>query len=108
MMRRPPRSTLLPYTTLFRSDGGGANLDTIARTLTVNVSAVNDAPLGASNTVTTNEDTPFVFNAAAFGFSDPNDTPANTLLAVKLTTLPAQGALTLSGAAASAGQLFSL
>src|SRR5256885_16941798 len=38
-------------------------------------SAVNDAPLGASNTVTTNEDTPFVFNAAAFGFSDPNDTP---------------------------------
>src|SRR3712207_8277279 len=24
MIRRPPRSTLLPYTTLFRSPGGGA------------------------------------------------------------------------------------
>src|SRR3712207_8171511 len=24
MMRRPPRSTLFPYTTLFRSDGGAA------------------------------------------------------------------------------------
>src|SRR3712207_8411551 len=24
MIRRPPRSTLLPYTTLFRSHGGGA------------------------------------------------------------------------------------
>src|SRR3712207_8983890 len=24
MIRRPPRSTLFPYTTLFRSDGGGA------------------------------------------------------------------------------------
>src|SRR3712207_8136636 len=25
MIRRPPRSTLFPYTTLFRSQGGGAN-----------------------------------------------------------------------------------
>src|SRR5690349_22655133 len=25
MIRRPPRSTLFPYTTLFRSSGGGAN-----------------------------------------------------------------------------------
>src|SRR3712207_8393831 len=26
MMRRPPRSTLCPYTTLFRSEGGGSQL----------------------------------------------------------------------------------
>src|SRR6476660_10326766 len=26
MIRRPPRSTLFPYTTLFRSNGGGARL----------------------------------------------------------------------------------
>src|SRR2546430_11521609 len=26
MIRRPPRSTLFPYTTLFRSDGPGADL----------------------------------------------------------------------------------
>src|SRR2546421_7691860 len=32
MIRRPPRSTLFPYTTLFRSKGGGtlANSDTAA------------------------------------------------------------------------------
>src|SRR3712207_8863565 len=27
MIRRPPRSTLFPYTTLFRSHGGGDRLD---------------------------------------------------------------------------------
>src|SRR3712207_7442645 len=27
MIRRPPRSTLFPYTTLFRSDGGGVSGD---------------------------------------------------------------------------------
>src|SRR2546430_11099977 len=27
MIRRPPRSTLFPYTTLFRSDGGPRGLD---------------------------------------------------------------------------------
>src|SRR2546426_3230497 len=27
MIRRPPRSTLFPYTTLFRSRGGGAECD---------------------------------------------------------------------------------
>src|SRR5256885_8794296 len=27
MIRRPPRSTLFPYTTLFRSDAGGQDVD---------------------------------------------------------------------------------
>ena len=58
--------------------------------MTVNVTAVNDAPAGANNTVTTLEDTAYTFTAADFGFSDPSDTPANTLLAVKITTLPAR------------------
>src|SRR5215204_6604291 len=31
MIRRPPRSTLFPYTTLFRSDGGGPGLPGRAR-----------------------------------------------------------------------------
>src|SRR5439155_3088344 len=39
-----------------------------------------------------------------FGFTDPNDIPANTLLAVKITTLPAAGTLKLSGVAVTAGQ----
>src|SRR2546430_10476327 len=31
MIRRPPRSTLFPYTTLFRSRGSGASLDADAK-----------------------------------------------------------------------------
>src|SRR2546422_3629375 len=31
MIRRPPRSTLFPYTTLFRSDGVGARDDPVLR-----------------------------------------------------------------------------
>ncbi|MDP2067497.1 MAG: hypothetical protein Q8K04_00905, partial [Lutibacter sp.] len=58
---------------------------------------INDAPAGADKTVTTNEDTDYTFAAVDFGFTDPNDTPANTLLAVKITTLPASGILKLSG-----------
>src|SRR2546422_3975488 len=33
MIRRPPRSTLFPYTTLFRSRDGGGDSDTIATRL---------------------------------------------------------------------------
>src|SRR2546430_3232283 len=31
MIRRPPRSTLFPYTTLFRSKGAGKEVDVIAK-----------------------------------------------------------------------------
>src|SRR5256885_3705251 len=31
MIRRPPRSTLFPYTTLFRSDAAGAERQAVAR-----------------------------------------------------------------------------
>src|SRR5688572_32418714 len=31
MIRRPPRSTLFPYTTLFRSNSGGALVDALGR-----------------------------------------------------------------------------
>src|SRR3712207_7999191 len=33
MIRRPPRSTLFPYTTLFRSGGGGAGPDPFRRSV---------------------------------------------------------------------------
>ena len=59
---------------------GGVDLDATANTMTVNVTAVNDAPAGTNNTVTTLEDTPYTFTAADFGFTDPNDSPANALL----------------------------
>ena len=72
--------------------------------MTVNVTSVNQAPTGTSNTVTTLENTAYTFAAADFGFSDPNDSPPNNLLAVKITTLPAAGTLTDNGVAVTAGQ----
>ncbi len=83
---------------------GGSNLDATPRTMTVNVTSVNDAPIGTNKTITTLEDTPYTFAAADFGFSDPNDTPANNLLAVEITTLPGAGTLTDNGVAVTAGQ----
>ncbi|MDO8955221.1 MAG: cadherin-like domain-containing protein [Gammaproteobacteria bacterium] len=86
---------------------GGINLDGSANTITFNVTAVNDAPVGTNNTVTTLEDTAYTFTAADFGFTDPNDSPANTLSGVRITTLPGSGSLTLNGVAVTAGQIIS-
>src|SRR5438477_458279 len=64
--------------------------------MTINVTSVNDAPAGTDNTITTNEDAAHTFTALEFGFTDPNDSPANALAAVEITTIPtlASGALT--------------
>src|SRR6185503_2196018 len=71
-------------------DNGGTGyggVDTSApQTFTITVTPVNDAPAGTDKTVTTTEDTDKIFAAADFGFTDPNDSPANALLAVKITT----------------------
>src|SRR5207248_2140851 len=91
-----------------RSAGEGGKLEQSANTLTNDVTAVNDAPAGTDNTVTTLEDTAKVFTAADFGFTDPNDSPANALAAVKITTLPSAGSLTDNGIAVTAGQLVSV
>ena len=77
-------------------------------TATITVNSVNDAPSGANKTVTTNENTAFTFAAADFGFTDPNDSPANTLLAVKIATLPALGTLTNNGSPVTAGASISV
>ncbi len=95
------------FTFQVQDDGGTANggddTDQSANTLTVNVACVNDAPAGTDNTITINEDSTKTFAASDFGFTDPNDSPANTLSAVKITTLPSAGTLELDGAAVSAG-----
>ena len=84
-----------------------------AQTL-INLTPVNDAPVGAANTVTAVEDTTYTLQVADFPFSDPSDDDAsvvgdaNALLAVKITTLPASGTLLLSGVAVTAGQTVSV
>src|SRR3989442_15476569 len=84
------------------------DLDPSARTFTINVTSVNHESWGTSKTVTILEDTPYTFASADFGFSDTSDSPANTLLAVKISTLPAAGSLTDSGVAVTNGQMISV
>jgi hypothetical protein len=71
---------------------------------TLQIGNVNHAPVGASNAITMAANSTHTFTASEFGFSDPNDTPPNTLLAVKITTLPTAGSLTDNGVAVTAGQ----
>ena len=73
--------------------------------VTVTVNSVNDAPSGTDKTITILEDGSHTFAAADFGFSDGTD--SNTLLNVKITSLPASGSLTLLGNPVSAGMLIS-
>src|SRR5436190_2212734 len=96
------------FTFQVQDDGGTANggvdTDPIPNTLTINVTPVNEPPSGSNNTVATPEDTAFTFTAANFGFTDPNDSPANSLAAVKIATLPTAGTLTNNGVAVGVGQ----
>jgi uncharacterized delta-60 repeat protein len=87
---------------------GGVDLDPTAKAITFNVIAANDAPSGASATFTTTEDMPWVFAAADFGFTDSNDSPANALMAVTISSLPTAGSLTLAGTAVTVGQSISI
>ncbi|USN54801.1 MAG: hypothetical protein H6765_10140 [Candidatus Peribacteria bacterium] len=79
--------------TVTLSDGSLTDVDTFVQT----VVSVNDAPAGTNNTVTTNEDTQYVFSTGDFGFTDPNDNPANTLNRVRITALESAGALKVNG-----------
>ncbi|MFC3071032.1 beta strand repeat-containing protein [Phenylobacterium soli] len=83
---------------------GGVDLDPTANTFTFNVTPVNDAPAGTNGSGTVLEDGTYTFAASDFGFTDPNDSPANSLMAVKITTLPGAGSLQLNGVAVTAGQ----
>ena len=82
-------------------DDGNGGQDTA--TVTVTIASVNDAPAGADKTVATVEDTAHTFVVSDFGFTDPNDTPADSLAGIVVTTLPAAGALTDNGSPVGAG-----
>ena len=73
------------------SGGGSTAYSSQSATGSMTITSVNDAPHGTSHTVTTPEDTAYVFTTADFGFSDPNDNPTNSFLAVEITTSPGGG-----------------
>uniref|UniRef100_UPI001177D3F7 Ig-like domain-containing protein n=1 Tax=Crenothrix polyspora TaxID=360316 RepID=UPI001177D3F7 len=95
-----------PATFTYKIDNGqGGNATGV---VLVNVIPVNDAPAGTDNTLTTLEDTAHPFTVADFGFTDPNDTPANNFESVIITTLPTSGILKLSGTSVTLGQSVTL
>src|SRR5438876_165945 len=67
--------------------------------MTVNVTSVNGPPLAVALPFSPTHALPITFAAANFGFSDPNDSPANTLQAVIITSQPATGHLRSAGTA---------
>ncbi len=86
------------------TDNGGVDVDPSAKTITFDVTSVNDAPAGANATVTTNEDTPNAFDAADFGFTDPKDAPDDTFTGIVITNIVlGGGTLELDGNAVGGG-----
>ncbi|MDJ0784048.1 MAG: DUF2341 domain-containing protein, partial [Desulfosarcinaceae bacterium] len=75
------------------SYGGTTAFSELVETAAISVSAVNDAPEGANNTVTTSEDTDYVFSAADFNFTDPIDSPGNNFSNVIITSTASNGTL---------------
>jgi VCBS repeat-containing protein len=85
------------YTSFTFSVGDGTAFSASPYTMTVDVTSVNDAPTGTDTTITVNEDTAHFFSAADFGFTDSNDMPANTLVQIRIDTLPSTGTLSFGG-----------
>jgi len=83
------------------SDG---QADSNIAAVTINVTPVNDPPIGINGTVTMAEDTLYAFQVADFGFIDPADAPPNNFAGVQITTLPAAGTLIVGGFPAAPGQ----
>jgi VCBS repeat-containing protein len=75
--------------------GAGQDADPTPNVLTIDLTAVNDAPAGANNGAAVVDNAVHTFTAANFstGMSDANDSPANTFIGVKITTLPSTGTI---------------
>ena len=82
------------------------NADSTTATITVNINDVNEAPTAANNTVTTNEDTDYIFTAADFNFADVD--AGDTLASVEITSLETAGSLELSGVAVTLNQVITV
>ncbi len=89
------------------TDAGGLSCEA---TLSVTVINLNEAPAGADGVSLAIINTPYTYGSADFGFTDPDDFPANAFSRVKLTTIPAagRGTLDLSGVPVSAGQFITV
>ena len=81
----------------------GTAFSAAANTLTIDVTADNDAPTASDQSVTLTEDGSHTFASSEFGFSDIDT--GDTLSSIRITSLPGAGVLTLNNAAVSMGQV---
>jgi hypothetical protein len=86
---------------------GGHDTSATTNTLTIDVTAVNDAPNSDDQTVTIKEDKSYRFKADDFDFYDDNDADDN-LAAVVISHLPTSGTLKLGSVAVRAGDVIAV
>ena len=84
-----PRQLHVPSAGQRRYGAGGIDLDPTPNTITVNVTGVNDPPVGASKVINLNEDGLHGFQASDFGFADPLDNPPNQFASLIILAAPA-------------------
>jgi CshA-type fibril repeat protein len=92
----------VPQITYTISDGNGG---TDTSTLDLTITSVNDAPAGIDGSASINDNQTKSFSSTDFGITDPDDSPANTLASVVITSLPTSGTLTLGDTAVAAGDV---
>ncbi|WP_294356828.1 VCBS domain-containing protein [uncultured Sphingomonas sp.] len=85
---------------------GGSDLSAIG-SFGLTLASVNDAPSGTNSTITTPENAAITVTTANFGFSDLDDSPANSFNGAFIDTVPTTGTLTLGQNAVVAGQFVS-
>ena len=73
-------------------------------TMTIDVTAVNDPPTAANNTVTMDEDTTYTFSESDFGFMDAD---GDALASVKIRGVETAGSLELDGVDVTGFQVIS-
>lgn len=64
-------------------------------TMSINVGAVNDPPIGGDNTISMSEDQTYTFKVVDFPFSDPDD---HTFAGIQITQIETSGTLKYDGA----------
>ena len=68
----------------------------------------SDAPAGTDGVGELDEDIPYAFTAADFGFTDPGDEPPDEFTGVGIATLPTAGTLAVEGVPLMAGDFVSV
>ena len=85
----------------------GVSVSSSSAKMTIDVTAVNDLPTTADNTVIATEDTAFVFVVEDFKFADADVLETDQLQSITVTTLSSTGTLALNGSTVTVGQSIS-